>query len=81
MQQRAVELDKQITELSDEISNKIPELSEQQKLLNEFIDEDFSTSIKLDADGEIVPELVTARQLVNDIENDQAIMNRLRDCV
>jgi len=81
LQQRAVELDKQITELSDEISNKIPELSEQQKLLNEFIDEDFSTSIKLDADGEIVPELVTARQLVNDIENDQAIMNRLRDCV
>ena len=81
LQQRAVELDKQITELSDEISNKIPELSEQQKLLNEFIDEDFSTSIKLDADGKIVPELVTARQLVNDIENDQAIMNRLRDCV
>ena len=81
LQQRAVELDKQITELSDEISNKIPELSEQQKLLNEFIDEDFSTSIKLDADGEIVPELVTARQLINDIENDQAIMNRLRDCV
>ena len=80
LQTRAVELDKQITELSDEISNKIPELSSEQKLLNEFIDEDFSISSKIEEDA-IVPEVVSARQILSDIENDQAILNRLRDCV
>ena len=80
LQQRAVELDKQITELSDEVSNKIPELSSEQKLLNEFIDEDFSISSKIEEDA-IVPEVVSARQILSDIENDQAILNRLRDCV
>ncbi|BAQ85413.1 parB-like protein [uncultured Mediterranean phage uvMED] len=80
LQTRAVELDKQITELSDEVSSKIPELSSEQKLLNEFIDEDFSISSKIEEDA-IVPEVVSARQILSDIENDQAILNRLRDCV
>ena len=88
LQQKAVDLDKQITKLSDEISdlekeipsNKTPVLSEQQQVMNEFIDEDFSISSKLEND-EVVPELVTAKQIMEDIDNDQAIINRLKDCV
>ena len=65
-------LKKTITDRSD--------LSENQNILNEFIDEEFSISSKIEED-EIVPEVVSARQILNDIENDQAIINRLRDCV
>lgn len=65
-------LKKTITDRSD--------LSENQNILNEFIDEEFSVSSKIEED-EIVPEVVSARQILSDIDNDQAIINRLRDCV
>ena len=57
-----------------------PELSTEQKIINEFKEAEFSIGTKLEND-EIVPEIVTARQVLNDIENDQAIITRLKDCV
>jgi len=56
------------------------ELSEDQKLINEFKDEEFSVSSRVEEE-EIVADMITAKQALEDINNDQAIINRLRDCV
>ena len=85
---RINELDKEIPKRLEEIktleneipSNKKIELSDDQKLLDEFKDEEFSISSKMEED-EIMADMITAKSALEDINNDQAIINRLRDCV
>ena len=62
------------------VETKVPELSSDQKLINEFKDEEFSVSSRVEEE-EIVADMITAKQALEDINNDQAIINRLRDCV
>jgi len=62
------------------VETKVPELSSEQKLLDEFKDEEFSISSKMEED-EIMADMITAKSALEDINNDQAIINRLRDCV
>ena len=81
-------LEKEIPRKIEEIKKleaKIPvektvELSPEQKIIDEFKDAEFAIGTKLEND-EVVPEIVSARQVLNDIENDQAIITRLKDCV
>tara|TARA_R100001082_G_scaffold111080_2_gene93236 strand:- start:101 stop:3901 length:3801 start_codon:yes stop_codon:yes gene_type:complete len=87
--QRLDEVDKEIKALKKEYDELVLQkdtkntsniLSDNQKLLDEFMDDEFSVSSKIEED-EIIADMVTAKDVLSDINNDQAILNRLRDCV
>ena len=85
---RIESIEKEIENLKTEYNNilskkettDVASLSDDQKLLDEFMDEEFSVSSRVEED-EIMADMITAKQAMEDINNDQAIINRLRDCV